>query len=560
MADSESSGGAGPTPASSDPAQSTPAARKRRPPARKGKAAAASETAVPATIQRHLAKTRIASDLLTKLFKRDGTATAGDETHDVIVEMNSEFPGGGKAAQHELINACRKGGERIFEPLPDDRPPGQVEPFSIALAPGEKVATRKSLLTEGYVFARLSRRTILELVALTPEVDQARPLLVYKIWLDHRIKRCVYMSVRTIKSDAARAAFAAAGKGIVWAVADTGIDETHAHFTTLRTLKDLPAGVRHRDFTAEHASDAASASAALVDEAGHGTHVAGIIAGETKLNPEDMPGGIWIQRDERNTDGTHTTTTLPFKEGIAGLAPHCKLVSLKVLEGTADGQLSNLIAAINYVRRVNDYGRTVRIHGINMSLGYAFEPTWFAAGQSPLCTEVDLLVRAGVVVVVAAGNGGYGTVTTYSGSDEMATHLGTINDPGNSAMAITVGSTHREWPHNYGISYFSGKGPTGDGRMKPDLVAPGERIVSCSIEKAPRKEGAYAAFREDSGTSMAAPHVSGAAAAFMSVRTEFIGRPQQVKDILMGSATDLKRQPEFQGAGLVDVMRALQSV
>jgi subtilisin family serine protease len=69
-----------------------------------------------------------------------------------------------------------------------------------------------------------------------------------------------------------------------------------------------------------------------------------------------------------------------------------------------------------------------------------------------------------------------------------------------------------------------------------------------------------ALFREDSGTSMAAPHVSGAIAAFLSVRSEFKGRPEQVKDIMIGAATDLKRRPEFQGAGLLDLMRALQSV
>src|SRR4030095_2408973 len=60
----------------------------------------------------------------------------------------------------------------------------------------------------------------------------------------------------------------------------------------------------------------------------------------------------------------------------------------------------------------------------------------------------------------------------------------TINDPGNAALAITVGATHRDMPHTYGVSYFSSKGPTGDGRLKPDLVAPGERIPSAAAGKA----------------------------------------------------------------------------
>src|SRR5439155_15585511 len=98
-------------------------------------------------------------------------------------------------------------------------------------------------------------------------------------------------------------------------------------------------------------------------------------------------------------------------------------------------------------------------------------------GQSPLCVEVDQLVKSGVVVVVAAGNTGYGAVNNGSTSAGLTV---TINDPGNADLAITVGATHRDMPHVYGVSYFSSKGPTGDGRVKPDLVAPGEKIISCS--------------------------------------------------------------------------------
>ena len=116
---------------------------------------------------------------------------------------------------------------------------------------------------------------------------------------------------------------------------------------------------------------------------------------------------------------------------------------------------------------------------------------------------------------------------------------------------ITVGSTHRQMPHNYGVSYFSSRGPTGDGRTKPDLLAPGERIDSCSLDN-------Y--FETMDGTSMAAPHVSGAAALLIGRHRELIGEPRRVKEILCATATDLGREPRFQGAGMVDVLRAIQSV
>jgi subtilisin family serine protease len=189
---------------------------------------------------------------------------------------------------------------------------------------------------------------------------------------------------------------------------------------------------------------------------------------------------------------------------------------------------------------------------------------------------VDQLVSSGVLVVVAAGNTGYG----YALDDaerQMRLPFGmTINDPGNAQHAITVGSTSTR-PHTTGVSYFSSKGPTGDGRLKPDLVAPGERVVSAGagrlLEQAlarqpgtpapdtdPALGPASPTYVEDSGTSMAAPHVSGVAAGFLSVHREFIGRPEDVKRILMDSATDLGRVSTFQGAGLVDAMRAIQSV
>jgi subtilisin family serine protease len=229
-----------------------------------------------------------------------------------------------------------------------------------------------------------------------------------------------------------------------------------------------------------------------------------------------------------------------------------------VLDKDGNGNVGNIISAIDRIQNINDFGRNIKIHGVNLSVGYEFDPVWFACGKSPVCVEVNRLVRSGVVVVVAAGNTGYGVLS----ANQRATGAGfmlTINDPGNAEYAITVGSTHREEPHTYGVSYFSSKGPTGDGRQKPDLVAPGERILSCCSSS---KNGVNATnvYVEDSGTSMAAPHVSGVIAAFLSIRREYIGNPEKVKELFLATATDLGRNCYFQGRGLVDLMRAIQSI
>jgi len=120
-------------------------------------------------------------------------------------------------------------------------------------------------------------------------------------------------------------------------------------------------------------------------------------------------------------------------------------------------------------------------------------------------------------------------------------------------------------PYTYGVSDFSSKGPTGDGRLKPDLLAPGEKILSCAAGRAKADAAAEMSrvkfdYLEQSGTSMAAPHVSGVVAAFLSVRREFIGQPEKVKQIFVRSASDLGRDRYFQGSGLVDLMRAIQAV
>ena len=311
-----------------------------------------------------------------------------------------------------------------------------------------------------------------------------------------------------------------------------------------------------------------------MDDNGHGTHVAGIIAGALGTKPPftgefaQQPVAITQSRNESGTIQRHTETF----DAIAGMAPETTLVSYRVLDEHGTGQVSGIIEALVSIRSVNDIAGTPMIHGVNLSVGYNFDAEWFACGQSPLCVEVNRLVKSGVVVVVAAGNSGYGALsTTFTGKRDEGIGM-SINDPGNAEFAITVGSVHRDSPHTFGVSYFSSKGPTGDGRRKPDLVAPGERIISCASGQsrtptttfrggvaAPLGKDDYQ-YKEDSGTSMSAPHVSGVIAGFLSIRREYIGQPELVKKIFMDNATDLQRDVYFQGAGLVDQMRVIASV
>ena len=393
-------------------------------------------------------------------------------------------------------------------------------------------------------------------IEAAPPAEVSRFRTIHRIWPDFELRTCINRSLRTVKVDAARNSFTASGEGITWAVMDTGIDALHPHFKLYGNIDVL--SPYHADFTATSANPKP-----LQDDYGHGTHVAGIIAGgQFTSEGSDLTKMVAI-RHEIGSDGETVITTLPRIDALGGMAPKCKLVSLKVLDEFGMGRASNVIAAIAHVQLLNGYGRDLKIHGVNLSLGHTFDPKWFACGYSPLCVEVDRLVKSGVVVVVAAGNTGYGSIQTLEGEADICLDM-TINDPGNAEQAITVGSTHREMPHMYGVSYFSSKGPTGDGRRKPDLLAPGEKILSCAAANSQlvkqETHGTECSYFESSGTSMAAPHVSGAIAAFLSIRREFIGEAQKVKAIFTSTATDLGRDRYFQGAGLVDLMRAIQSV
>lgn len=415
------------------------------------------------------------------------------------------------------------------------------------------------LTADIYCSADLTLRQVQALVERDLKTTHAAERAIYRIWPDFPVEALIDKSCSTVKADAARRSYDAAGRRIVWAVVDSGIDENHPHFHHYYDTLHGDVADLHRDFT--QPGDPRPGSA-LIDKFGHGTHVAGIIAGG--LGPA-APVYRVLQQVQ---DPLHPRSTKCQKREVAdpallsGIAPHTKLVSLKVLNDSGAGSSMSVVRALEYVRTQINGQKLMRVHGVNLSVGYEFNAKWFACGQSPVCVEVNRLVRSGVVVVIAAGNTGYGVLTSLQRQTSVGFPM-TINDPGNADLPITVGSTHRDMPHTYGVSYFSSKGPTGDGRAKPDLVAPGERITSCAAGRALANvngTSGEAIYVEDSGTSMAAPHVSGTIAAFLSIRGEFIGQPEQIKQIFTGSATSLGRERYFEGHGLVDLMRAIQSV
>lgn len=510
----------------------------------------------PRTLDRSI----IAIPLLRQLVEESTriareTAEGGEprpKKYDVVIDLHLEYPGGREEAR-----------DRVRE--------------LVKLLPPRGDGTRPVLRdTSQYMFASLRGDEIRKLVELdrdtspppAPGAKRARgkrasapARAIFRIWPDFEVKALLVKSVRTVKADAAHSSFAALGDDIIWAVVDSGVDGAHPHFKAHRNL-ELGHGLQHYDFTVDDPAAASATKSALRDEAGHGTHVAGIIAGELQGRPNQ--GVVHAVSRRWSEDGS--TETVPEKyDSITGIAPRCHIVSMKVLDAGGNGKTSSVIQALDRIQEINGYGRRILIHGVNLSVGYDFDPEWFACGQSPLCVEVDRLVRSGVVVVAAAGNTGYGVQTTEARGNVSQGIPLSINDPGNADLAITVGSTHRDMPYTYGVSYFSSKGPTGDGRIKPDLLAPGEKILSCAAGRAKADAAAEVSrakfdYLEQSGTSMAAPHVSGVVAAFLSVRREFIGQPEKVKQIFVRSASDLGRDRYFQGSGLVDLMRAIQAV
>ncbi len=282
------------------------------------------------------------------------------------------------------------------------------------------------------------------------------------------------------------------GRGIGVAVMDTGIG-LHPDFGN-RIVGFADMVNRRRD---------------VYDDCGHGSHICGIIGGNGRMS-----------------DGQY-----------AGMAPGCNLVAVKVLDRKGNGYTRDVLAGIDWLLDRKD---RLGIRIVNISVGSGGKKR--ITEDSELVRGVDRAWDAGLVVVVAAGNNGPGRMS--------------VTTPGISRKVITVGCSddHREiLVGGRRMVDYSGRGPTAACICKPDLVAPGSRVVSCGGRSL--GGGGNGRYAMKSGTSMSTPIVSGAIALLLEKYPDMT--PRDVKIRLMNTCRDLGLPKNQQGWGLLDVTALL---
>jgi subtilisin family serine protease len=322
---------------------------------------------------------------------------------------------------------------------------------------------------------------------------------VKNIYPDLRVEMKLNESVGLIKADSVWD-IGYTGKNITIAIIDTGVDYTHPDLGGC--FGDGCKVVGGYDITNDDEDP--------MDDQGHGTHVAGIAAGN----------GI-----------------------LKGVAPDAKLYAYKVLDEGGRGFSSNTMEGIERAVDPNQDGNfSDHVDIISMSLGAMCGMYSDKCGPDDASSRaIDNAVDAGVIAVIAAGNSG--------------PSLGTINSPGTARKAITVGATTK----NDELAYFSSRGPVvWDGGLviKPDVVAPGVNICSAQYDSILDWKKCY----DDqhifsSGTSMATPHVAGAAALILEANPSWT--PEEIKNAMMLSAKDIYEKVNAQGAGLINIEKAI---
>ncbi|MGH3522675.1 MAG: S8 family serine peptidase, partial [Mycobacterium sp.] len=323
----------------------------------------------------------------------------------------------------------------------------------------------------------------------------------------------------------------ASGAGVGVAILDSG-------FAPAQPDDFENGGPQFYDFTTGLTNPKPSAP---TDDYGHGTHVAGLIASDGQAS-----AGLY-----------------------RGVAPGVKFTHLKVLDANGEGFTSTVANALNFA--VANKAK-LGIDVINMSLGH---PIYEPAATDPLVQAVERAVRAGIVVVVSAGNNG-GDPATH------AVGYAGINSPGNAPSAITVGAFDMAGTPGRGddtVPWYSSRGPTWyDGYQKPDLVAPGHHMVS-DIDKTSTLYRAYPQYvvyanrdaktptAKDgnyfqlSGTSMSSAVVAGAAAVVINAGRQTFGKslpPNAIKAILEFTAIPIAGYDTLtQGSGALNTAGAI---
>jgi len=358
---------------------------------------------------------------------------------------------------------------------------GLVE--GLALSP-EALARFAEEILKPWREAILRHFRLIPATALKLRVQELKALeedpRVEAVWVDKPVYALLDVSVPLIRAPLVwERGFT--GKGVKVAVVDTGIDPQHPDF----------AG-RILAFTSFVGGNGE-------DDHGHGTHVAGIIAGSGEAS-----GGKY-----------------------RGVAPEALILSAKVLKADGSGMMSDVMAGIEWAV---EQGAKI----INLSLGSPGP----CDGTDALSVMCDAAVKAGVVVCAAAGNDG--------------PHPGTVGSPGCAREVITVGASN----DNDQVAPFSSRGPTADGRTKPDILFPGVGIVSCRASGTSMGNPLDNFYTSASGTSMATPHASGVAALLLQAYPDLT--PAQIKAKMMNSALNLNLDPNTQGAGRGDAFGALE--
>ncbi len=217
---------------------------------------------------------------------------------------------------------------------------------------------------------------------------------------------------------------------------------------------------------------------------------------------------------------------------MRGVAPGASLLNAKVLSDYGGGYDSGIIAGI-------EWAVANKADIISLSLG-----GWenICDGNDPLSEAVEKASDLNVTVVIAVGNSG------WWGRE-------TLGSPGCADKIITVGAISKDYYYNAEIADFSSQGPSADGRIKPEILAPGVGIIAPQAKDTSMGYSPLNGYTSASGTSMATPHISGAIALLKQANPSLT--PNEIKEILMSTSRDLKGESVFrQGAGIVDLYYA----